>query len=117
MTSTPILDPSFLTTFLAEHGPSLGLTPAKGKVGQLASCWAEHPAAVHELTGLYLAWTSLISLFLAPPDPDSASMVAAPRDWLDLSNATAPAVARCIEATRTCANAGHHVSPVQAASP
>ena len=99
-----------LVGWLARFGPSLGLTiGSKG----LPACWADHPVARHEVTGLFLAWSALENALdpgAEPQDPYAAIALPGPRDWLDLSNASAPAVARAIAAGATCARAGHHVA-------
>ena len=105
----------FLRDFLLEHGPALDLAvDDTGSGTGLAGCWAQHPAAITDLTGIALAWSALLDAFdPAPPTPgqESAYIVPAPRDWLDLSNATAPARDRIRSATGTCQRAGHHVGP------
>lgn len=87
---------------------ALGLTlDAKG----LPACWNQHPIAVHEITGLFLAWTALLQA-LTPaqnPDPFSPTVVPGPRDYLDLSTANAAAGERATAADAACAQAGHHV--------
>jgi len=35
--------------------------------------------------------------------------IPSPRDWLDLTNTSVPAVERAIKATTTCAHAGHYI--------
>ena len=103
-----LVNPDQLETWITECGPGLGLGV---NPRSLASCWAQHPTVIHELTGLYLAWTALHDAF-EPTDPgdDLAHYaIPSPRDWLDLSNASVPAVERVIKATTTCARAGHHI--------
>lgn len=108
------IKPENLEDWLADIGPSLGIRVGERK--GLARCWAQHPETVHELTGLFLAWKGLIAAF--PTDPRGPGAVAAPgpRDWLDLSNSSAPAIARAIAATSTCARAGHHIQGVESAA-
>ncbi|MDD2858984.1 MAG: hypothetical protein PHU75_09960 [Candidatus Nanopelagicales bacterium] len=112
------VNPEHLQAFLDEHGPSLGLDEG-GRSG-LAVCWAQHPEAVHDLVGLYLAWSALISAFNLPVGSGAASSqlgAPGPRDWLDLSNASAPAIARAIASTATCQRAGHHIREHQVRAP
>ncbi len=103
-----MINPDHLHTWIKEFGPGVGVRLAPRS---LAACWPQHPEAVHELTGLYLAWTALNDAFTPPDDDDglAAYTVPAPRDWLDLSNASVPAVDRATKSTTTCARAGHHI--------
>lgn len=109
-----ILDTGVLAEFLADHGPALDLAFAEpGSASGLAPCWHQHPIVVTELTGIALAWTALLDAFDPPTDADGltgAVVIPAPRDWLDLANATAPARERAKAATHTCARAGHHIA-------
>ncbi len=103
-----IINTDQLQTWIDEFGPGLGLRMSNRS---LATCWARHPQAVHEITGLYLAWTALSDAF-NPPDPEdhlAAFTVPSPRDWLDLSNASTGAVDRATKTATTCARAGHHI--------
>ncbi len=102
----PAVDPAHVEAFLDDYGPMLDLVPTlTAKDGKsLAPCWGQHPVAVTELTGLFLAWSGLIRAL----GPESA-LVAGPREWLDLTNATSPARERAIVATRSCHRAGKHV--------
>jgi len=106
--SPAIVETDHLQRWVEDFGPALGLTlDAKG----LPACWDQHPIAVHEITGLFLAWTALLQA-LTPaenPDPFSPTVIPGPRAYLDLSYASATAVARAIAAGATCARAGHHV--------
>lgn len=111
MLATTVVDVDHLRTWLSTEGPAVGLTISpKG----LAGCWAEHPIARHEVTGLFLAWSALSQAFNPTPpaddDPYPAQVVPGPRDFLDLSNASAAAVARAIAATANCARAGSHIN-------
>ena len=103
-----LVNPDQLQTWITECGPGLGLgiNPRS-----LAPCWAQHPPVIHELTGLYLAWTALHDAFEPPDAGDDLAQYAipAPRDWLDLTNVSVPAVERVIKSTTTCARAGHHI--------
>lgn len=111
MTAAAIgINADILGEWLHEAGPSLGLTVGTRK--GLADCWAQHPAAVHELTGLFLAWKALVAAITTDPRGPGAVATPGPRDWLDLSNASAAAVSRVIAATATCSRAGHHVHSV-----
>lgn len=99
-----------LQAFLDEHGASLGL--CAGTRAGLADCWAQHPAAVHDLVGIYLAWSALLAAFNLPVGTGAANAqlgAPGPRDWLDLSNACTPAIARITATTATCHRAGHHI--------
>ncbi len=103
-----IVDTGHLDAWLADTGPALGLTI--GPKG-LPACWAQHPITRHEVTGLFLAWSALAQAFTpAESEPFAAPVVPGPRDFLDLSNASAAAVTRAISASSTCARAGHHVA-------
>lgn len=104
-----IVDLDHLDTWLTDTGPALGLTI--GPKG-LPACWAQHPITRHEVTGLFLSWTALAQALIPPPDSDpfAAQVMPGPRDFLDLSNASAAAVTRAISAASTCARAGHHVA-------
>ncbi len=106
-----LINPDQLETWITEHGPGLGLLVNSRS---LASCWAQHPPVIHEVTGLYLAWTALLDAFALPDADDDLAQYAipSPRDWLDLSNASVPAVERVIKSTTTCARAGHHIGGV-----
>ena len=101
-----------LNEWVTHTGPALGLGL---NTRSLAPCWAQHPPVVHDLTGLYLAWTALHDAFTPPDADDDADDdlaqygIPSPRDWLDLSNASAPAIERISKATSTCARAGHHI--------
>jgi hypothetical protein len=112
-----IVDPDFLREFLADHGAELALDPAEPtSAAGIAACWDQHPAAVTDLTGIALAWTALIDAFDPPRDGgdlQAAIVVPAPRDWLDLTNATTPARDRIKAVTSTCVRAGHHIAPVR----
>ncbi len=100
----------FIVKFLADYGPMLDLVPTDaGQDGKsLAPCWHEHPVSVMELSGIYLAWTGLISAM----GPDAA-VVPSSREWLDLANATVPARERAIAATRACHRSGKHIETVE----
>ncbi len=102
----PVVDPGHIAGFLDDYGPMLDLVPTHaGTDGKsLAPCWDRHPPAITELTGIFLAWSGLIRAL----GPDSA-VVAGPREWMDLTNATVPARERTIAATRACHRAGKHV--------
>ena len=102
-----------LADWLEESGPSLGMVVGTRK--GLAACWRKHPDAVHELTGLFLAWRALVAAFTTDPRGPGSVTTPAPRDWLDLSNASAAAVRRVIESTATCSRAKHHVHSVDSA--
>lgn len=111
MIAADVVDLTHLDAWVIEDGPALGLT--LGPKG-LAKCWSEHPIARHEVTGLFLAWSALGQAFNpAPPsddDPYPAQVIPGPRDFLDLSNASAAAVTRAIAATTNCARAGTHIT-------
>lgn len=97
-----------LLAWVDRFGPGIGLHMHPKS---LPACWAQHPIVIHELTGLFLAWSALMDLF-NPSDPfdDLAQvLVPAPRDWLDLTNAGAPAVERVKKDTTLCARSGRHV--------
>ena len=107
MAAAPVVETDHLQRWVEDFGPALGLTVApKG----LPPCWADHPITRHEVTGLFLAWSALMQALnpAESPDPFSVAVVPGPRDYLDLSNASA-AVARAVAAGSTCARAGHHV--------
>ena len=108
-----IIDIEYLHEFLADHGAALGLDPSTpGSSTGIAGCWDQHPTAIHDLTGIALAWTALIDAFDPAPSPDGterAYVVPAPRDWLDLTNATVAARDRIKSSTSTCARAGGHI--------
>lgn len=77
----------------------------------LPACWGEHSVVIHEITGLYLAWSALMDMF-NPSDPFDdlvQVLVPAPRDWLDLANASAPVVERIKKDVTLCARSGRHV--------
>ncbi len=100
-----------LDEWLDTFGPGIGLS-ITSNTKSLAACWAQHPVAVHEITGLYLAWTALVSLF-EPPDELTEGqpfMVVNGRDWLDLSNSSDQAVERAKAAAVTCARVGEHIA-------
>ncbi len=61
-----LVNPAPLETWITEHDPGLGLRVSNRS---LATCWAQHPQAVHEITGLYLAWTPLDAAF---PQPENS---------------------------------------------
>jgi hypothetical protein len=107
------INPELLQGFLHDSGPSLGLEV--GHRDGVAACWAAHPDAVHDIVGLFLAWSGLLATFTTDPRGPGALAAPAPRDWLDLSNASAAAVTRITESTRTCARAGHHIGGEHAA--
>lgn len=106
-----LVDLAHLNTWLTDTGPGLGLTI---DTKSLPPCWAQHPITRHEITGLFLAWTALAQAFSpAPPADDNpypATVVPGPRDFLDLSNASAAAVTRATAAAATCARAGRHIA-------
>lgn len=110
MIAADIVDVEHLHAWIIEDGPALGLVI--GPKG-LPECWAQHPVTRHEITGLFLAWTALAQAFTPQPPSDDnpypAQVVPGPRDFLDLSNASAAAVARAIAAAATCARAGDHI--------
>ena len=108
------IKPANLEDWLADTGPSLGIRVGERK--GLAHCWAEHPETVHELTGLFLAWKALIAAFTTDTRGPGAVATPGPRDWLDLSNSSAPAIVRAIAATATCVRAGHHIHGVGTAA-
>lgn len=111
MIAADIVNVEHLRAWLIEDGPALGLVI--GPKG-LPECWAQHPVARHEITGLFLAWSALGQAFApAPPaddDPCPAQVIPGPRDFLDLSNASAAAVARTLAAGSTCARSGSHIA-------
>lgn len=102
----PPIDPAHIEAFLDDYAPMLDLAPTDaGTDGRsLAPCWVKHQPAVMELTGIFLSWSGLIRAL----GSDSA-VVAGPRDWLDLTNATVAARERAIAATRACHRAGKHI--------
>ena len=102
-----LVDEAHLHPWLEESGAALGLVI--GPKG-LPACWAQHPVSRHEVTGLFLAWSALARAF-APDELEafSAAPPPGPRDFLDLSNASAAAIARAIHDGATFARAGHHV--------
>ncbi|MDI1290648.1 MAG: hypothetical protein PSX37_11955 [bacterium] len=106
----PVVKIGHVEGFLDDYALGLDLVPTfddqDGK--SLAPCWIEHPAAVTELTGIYLAWIGLIQALTG-----ESKMVASPREWLDLTNATVPARERAIAATRNCQRNGKHVEPAE----
>lgn len=110
MIADDVVDVEHLYAWLSEDGPALGLV--MGPKG-LPECWAQHPVTRHEVTGMFLAWSALGQAFApAPPaddDPYPAHVIPGPRDFLDLSNASAAAVARAVAASSTCIRAGHHI--------
>lgn len=110
MTSAELVPVAALQQWVGEHGPSLGLV-VEARAGALWECWPEHPVAVHELTGLYLAWTALLGALDPEPVDVGAIGLPGPRDWLDLANASAPAVARALTTLTTCARSGRHITP------
>lgn len=111
MIAVDVVDVEHLRAWLVEEGPALGLTI--GPKG-LPECWAQHPVARHEVTGLFLAWSALGQAFTPEsPSVDSpypAQVVPGPRDFLDLSNASAAAAARALAAGSTCARSGSHIA-------
>ena len=112
-----VIELEYLHDFLVDHGPALGLDPTTPASSTgIAACWDQHPTAVHDLTGIALAWTALIDAFDPAPSLDGterAYVVPAPRDWLDLTNATVPARDRIRATTSTCARAGNHIGSSQ----
>ena len=112
MTAAAIgINTELLAGWLEESGPSLGLVVRTRK--GLAGCWPEHPDAVHDLTGLFLAWNALVAAFTTDPRGPGAVASATPKDWLDLSNSSAAAVKRVVDSTATCSRAGHHIHGVE----
>lgn len=103
---TSVVDPAHIEGFLDDYAPMLELVPStKATDGKsLAPCWAQHPPAVMELSGIFLAWSGLIAAMRG-----EVAVVPGPRDWLDLTNATVHARERAIAATRNCHRAGSHV--------
>lgn len=111
MIAADIVDVQHLRDWLLEEGPALGLIV--GPKG-LPECWAQHPVARHEITGLFLAWSALGQAFVAEPPSDDnpypTQVVPGPRDFLDLSNASAAAVARAVTVASACARSGDHIA-------
>jgi len=106
-----LVNPEQLGSWITQSGPGLGLGVNQRS---LSPCWAQHPTVVHEIAGLYLAWTALHDAFEPADAGDGLAQYAipSPRDWIDLTNASVPEVERAIQSTTTCAQAGHHIGGI-----
>lgn len=86
-----MIDLTALTAWLELDGPNLGLDLTRGNPRTaLPSCWSRHAPVAWEIEGLRRAWGGIREA-ITSPDP---SYVVAPRDWLDLTNASSQPVLR-----------------------